>query len=398
MNHKVYVTKDDITPRYFKQITIMDIQTNITILWTLALTVLLETLAAGLHLSAYETASFSINPSSEFTHFASHSETGTVYLGANDALYQLDNNFVKQKMNNTKVECGESVQICPNYNKILLVDYTHDKLITCGSEDQGMCQTRNLSDINHVFHARSWPVATSGKSSTEAIIAPGHEGDDVLYVSAAYDKTRINDVALLSRRRLDTIQDDLSFRLAFASGQIEFVGDDFTITYAGAFHWEGFTYFVTSQAKDSNVEESETYVSKINRVCHSTKKLSDSYAEILIECRSESITYNLSQAAFVGPAGASLAVSLNLDAGDNVLYGVFAQNEGAPNVSSAIPSNHSALCVFKLQDIEEAFIDAIYGCLRDGNDFKTGYIQGSVCPGYGKVRKKLFSPHRINKC
>ena len=45
-----------------------------------------------------------------------------------------------------------------------------------------------------------------------------------------------------------------------------------------------------------------------------------------------------------------------------------------------IPSNQSALCVYKLEDIEERFIDGIFGCLDVGGDYTLTYAANTVCP------------------
>ena len=68
------------------------------------------------------------------------------------------------------------------------------------------------------------------------------------------------------------------------------------------------------------------------------------------------------QAAYVGKAGHSLARSLGVALGDDVLYAVFTVREGGDKAS-----NKSALCVFNLDDIERTFIDAIVACFRNGS-------------------------------
>ena len=352
----------------------------------LSILVLCKHVVTGLELSAYETASFSINPPLEFTHFTSDNETGTVYVGASDALYQLRENFVRQKSVSTALEqCDENEVDCPNYNKILLIDYAHNRLITCGSENQGTCQTRNLTNIVTVLEESNIAVVPPGKLTTEAIIGPGPENKNVLYVSATYDEDRYNDgVTPLQRRSLDSsiiFSSEASILLnRQAFGNLEFI-----INYAEVFHLNDYTYFLTSQILDSNTEERTTYVTKLNRICQQAGELSDSYAEIVLSCGTGN-QYNLIQAAYVGPAGLSLAESSGLSDGDDILYGVFAESEGELT-SPDVPSSQSALCVFKLQDIEEAFIDVIHGCLSQGGDYQVDYIPGSRC-------KQLVSKHK----
>ena len=354
--------------------------------WILSILVLCKYVVTGLELSAYEAASFSINPPLEFTHLASHNETGTVYLGASDVLYQLGEDFVRQVAVNTAVSrCDENEARCPNFNKILLIDYAHDRLITCGSENQGTCQTRNLTNIDTIIEESDIAVVSSGKLTTESILGPGPEKKDVLYVSATYDIDRYEDgVVPLQRRSLDSsimFSSETSILLNIQTfGNFEFV-----INYAEVFLLNDYTYFLTSQILDSGTEARETYVTKLNRICQQPREFSDSYAEIILSCGTNN-QYNLIQAAYVGPAGTFLAESLGLRAGDDVLFGVFAESEGA-FTSPDVPSNQSALCIFKLQDIEEAFIDVVYGCLSQGESYQIHYIPGSFC-------KQLVSKHK----
>ncbi|XP_072026114.1 plexin-A4-like [Amphiura filiformis] len=383
----------------------MDTHKCLLISTTLTLLILCKHLTIGLDLSAYESAAFSINPSSELTHFVTHNETGIVYIGASDALYQLGEDFVRQERADTAAQCEDSAQTCPNYNKILLIDYAHNRLITCGSENQGTCQTRDLSNVNTVLYESNHPVVASGKLTTEAIIAPGprNGGVDALYVSATLDETRRTNVLPLTRRELninDLFRTERDGSLQFSTGVS---GIDLAFNYAEVFNWKEFTYFATSQILDISSDDSifgpherDTYVSKINHICHNNIALENSYADILIECSSEGNHYNLIQAAYVGPAGPSLATSLGLNAGDDVFYGVFAENEGAP-LSSNIPSSKSALCVFKLQDIEEAFLDAVFGCLTKGGGFKAGYFQGSQCVEFSLTREQAIGQQCIEQ-
>ncbi|XP_072025087.1 plexin-A2-like [Amphiura filiformis] len=388
------------TPAH-RKIPTMDPHKYLLISITLTWLILYKHLTIGLDLSAYESASFSINPSSELTHFVTHNETGIVYIGASDALYQLGEDFVRQERADTAAQCEDGIQTCPNYNKILLIDYAHDRLITCGSEKQGTCQTRDLSNVNTILYESNHPVVSSGKLTTEAIIAPGprNGGVDAIYVSATYEVDRRFDVFALSRRELNVTNDFLfnierGGRLQVNTGSASSL--DLAFNYAEVFNWKEFTYFVASQILNINVEARDTYVSKVNRICHNTIQLERSYVDIVIECSSSGIHYNLIQAAYVGPTGPSLAASLNLTAGDDVFYGVFAENEDAP-LSSSIPSSKSALCVFKMQDIEEAFLDAVFGCLTKGMGFEAGYFPGSQCVKFSVTREDSIGQQCIDQ-
>ena len=149
----------------------------------------------------------------------------------------------------------------------------------------------------------------------------------------------------------------------------------FPITYVAGFSYDGFTYFITYQTEDVG---SSVFVSKMNRVCQ-TSPTFDSYTEITLQCQgSDGSVYSLVQAAHIGPAGQDLAVSLGLNAEDMVLYAVFAKNEGADGTSD-VPIDQSALCVYKMSDILDAFKEAVRGCIQDGDEYSVQYLEGSIC-------------------
>ena len=156
----------------------------------------------------------------------------------------------------------------------------------------------------------------------------------------------------------------------------------FLINYVGEFILnDSFTYFVTSQRHDLDINKpaDNRYHSKLNRVCHDADNF-DAFTEITIECQgNDGDSYNLVQAAYLGEAGSALAESVGVDPGEDVLYAVFARSI---NEEGDEPSNRSALCVFKLDAIEQAFIDAIVECfmVRDSKN-EIMYLQDGDCTG-----------------
>ena len=90
------------------------------------------------------------------------------------------------------------------------------------------------------------------------------------------------------------------------------------------------------------------------------------------------------QAAHLGPAGPELATSLGLDADEMLLFAVFAKNREPPG-SSDVPIEHSALCVYRMRDILDAFREAVRGCIQDGVTYKVHYLQESFCSSYGRL-------------
>ena len=377
----------------------MEIKASSAVLLSILVTLLHLYPTKTLDLSDYQTLSFS-NPSRnlQFTRLAIHNETGQVYIGGADRLYRLDADFTKQETVNTFVLCEE--EICPyNYNKILLIDYNGNMLVTCGSEsfsagdaikNPGTCQTRALDSIAEPLRDDDTPVVPSNKLTTEAIIAPVN----TLYVAATYDEDRYRNKQIypITRRiYVASTDSDLIFNTEsqLLLNLAYYPDVPFIIDYVYSFvkkHTESdtdYTYFVARQRQDFISRLDRNYVSKIGRVCQTIDSRDyhlRSFAEITLDCQGASPTvdkYNLIQAAHVGPAGNNLASSMGIRSEDSVFYGVFAKNQG---VDGDVPSNQSALCVYKLEDIEEKFIDGILGCLNKGGDYKLKYAAGTNCP------------------
>ncbi|XP_038061689.1 plexin-B-like [Patiria miniata] len=340
-------------------------------------------------LANYEVASFD-NPiektvavTTQLDHFAVHPETGDVYVGAVNYLYKL-NKELKQVTNIST--CSEDT--CLSYNKVLAL---HDgKLITCGTErpylDQ--CQLRSQDDLEGDGSRRGRVVAF-GTKSTASIIAPVgmNLSTPRLYIANTYStEGNYQDIPPIARRQVSSGEgfmyagvqtDTVQFTSGYTDGS-----NPFPIRYVSVFNWKGFTYFATFQKED--LAPLSAHVSKLTRLCHNINNVR-SYTEILIECRGPSGLFSLIQAAHVGPAGPRLEESLALDDNDQVLYAVFARDQQAGTSNNPVPTADSALCVYKMRDIEAAFTEAVRGCIQSGDAYKIGIFTGSNCGTQGGV-------------
>ena len=326
---------------------------------------------------------------SKFNHFAVNNLNNSVYIGAEGALYRLTTSLEQAQVASVPCQECQSCAECINYNKVLLIDYGNENLITCGSENDGTCQTRNLNDITNVRNTDN-PVTSVRNTSTEAIIV-----SDSLYVAATFDRERER-IPPISARTLD---DDDPFMID-SKRKVIFSEDTyrtnpFIINYVESFFWNEFVYFISYQRVDFNDDPFDrNYVSKMSRVCVEGNSF-EAYTELWIECQgTDGSVYNLIQAAHVGTPGIELAESLGISSEDRLLYAVFSKNTGQ---DGNIASNSSAMCIFKMQDVESKFIDAIHGCLSDGNDYGLRYVHGGACPGLGIVSTKyiLFSSRKL---
>ncbi|XP_038067021.1 plexin-B1-like [Patiria miniata] len=345
-------------------------------------------------LSDYELASFD-NPdilgenerrASKFNHFAL-SDHGDVYVGAVNWLYRLDSSLDEiQNVSTCDDSRPDGVMPCHltnNYNKILVVDSTRpNSLITCGGVYDGICQLRQLQDIRIVLMESVPYVAGFEDASTVSMIASGPGGQEMLYVAVTYTGKNVQHQTPFQAVSRKTMSNDPPLSVpqidAIIFGKTARAAE-FAVNYVVAFDFKGFTYFVAFQKEDLNSAE---FVTKISRVCQGGPNL-DAYTEITLQCSgSDGSVYSLVQAAHFGPAGPNLAASFGLTADEQVLFAVFARNQGAPGTSDE-PIDHSALCVYRITDILDAFREAVRGCIQNGNTYSVDYLQGSFCNTFG---------------
>lgn len=315
-----------------------------------------------------------------FNHLVVDKNTGRVYIGAVNHLYQLspDLDLVIRVVTGPKqdsdlcsvLECTSSVATrqTDNVNKALVIDYTTTRLIVCGSLFQGICTVRNLHNISDVQQeVREAVVANNATASTVAFIAPGPPNppvSQVMYVGVTFTlgSPYRSEVPAISSRSLDKERMFTIAHTAVTTGTRMFVNslarERYPINYVYGFSSEGFSYFLTTQMNST----SSQYMSKMVRVCHDDEHYY-SYTEIPMECVGEPQTgrrYNLVQAAYVGKAGSDLAGDLGITAQDDVLFAVFSESDSP--YSNRPSSNMSALVVYSLKAIRRKFMQNIKTC------------------------------------
>ena len=349
------------------------------------------------------------NPAINFTHLTMDSETGRVYVGATNWIYQLNNNLslesgvktgpVDDSPNCSPTDCQEVdsslLRVTKNTNKILVIDPSSRMLIVCGSVHQGSCRRHSLSDVRSVEPLVGVPVAANDEnSSTIAFVAPARYGlssssqtSSVLYVAASNSKIgpyrdvvpAISSRSLESGSKLfsiieksftDTARVDIEYHLR----------DYFLVKYITGFSTKDFVYFATVQRKSPfRALEEWGYISRLARVCASDAGY-HTYTEMTISCIGPDGTdYNLLQDATVVKTGSVFSRSLGIRENDHVLIGTFAASKD----HSMVASSRSAVCVFPLAEIERGFLENIQMCYNGSIQSRNmDYIAGSVneCP------------------
>ncbi|ROT77169.1 Plexin-A4 [Penaeus vannamei] len=335
----------------------------------------------------------------EFTHLTVDKNTGTVYAGGVNRLYQLEPNlrllqYVVTGPVSDSVECPasgcfsedlQSMKPTNNVNKVLVIDYTHSRLIVCGSVGQGSCQVRDLRDITQLTRNVSEAiVANNATASTVAFIAPGPPNPPVthvLYIGVTYTGKSVyrDEVPAVASRSLE---DNRFFDIAVTDVTTStrmlvnsLARKRYPITYVYGFGSENFSYFLTRQMEDTDA--GSPYMSKLVRVCQNDPAYY-SYTEIPIECKDQQGKhYNLAQAAYVGKPGADLAKQLGIQTNDDVLFAVFSPSESSEREGSPRPADSSALCVYSMKSVRRMFIDNIQKCFRGKSDRGLNFISPS---------------------
>lgn len=345
---------------------------------------------------------FSDQGTERFNHLVVDKNTGRVFIGAVNKLYQLspDLDLVIAETTGPKddhpdcsvlLDCPVNIVVkaTDNVNKALVIDYTTTRLISCGSVYQGICHVRNLHNISDVSQiVKEAVVANNATASTVAFIAPGPPNppvSQVMYVGVTYtgNSPYRSELPAVSSRSLDTQNMFSIAETAVTTGTRQFLNslarERYPIHYVYGFASEGFSYFMTVQMKTTSPSP---FISKLVRVCHDDENYY-SYTEIPIECEQPNAPgvpgkkYNLVQAAYVGKPGSDLASDLGITAQDDVLFAVFSESDNSEGEVSIKPSSRSALCVYSLKSIRRKFMQNIKSCFSGNGTRGLDFISPS---------------------
>lgn len=135
--------------------------------------------------------------------------TGMLYVGAVNAIYQLNSDLEVQsraetgpKRDNRQctppvTDSCEEAKDTDNHNKLLLVHGAKDMLVVCGSIFRGICSQRNLSKVEELLYFSD----TKGEKS---YVASAEESVSVVGVMSYFTKDRDNLTVFLVRRKAHT--------------------------------------------------------------------------------------------------------------------------------------------------------------------------------------------------
>uniref|UniRef100_A0A803Y4I4 Plexin-B1 n=1 Tax=Meleagris gallopavo TaxID=9103 RepID=A0A803Y4I4_MELGA len=307
----------------------------------------------------------------KFLHLSMDLESGTIYLGATNFLFQLTSDLLMENMVQTgpvldskdclppvsKLECPQAHHT-DNHNKLLLVNSVQKELIVCGSVHQGICEKRSLTSIDHVLFRPESPgdtqyvAANDPNITTVGLVAYSKDEVPLLFVGRGYTSRGVGGgIPPITTRNLrahggDVQATDSHSIFSYEETAKLAVGrlSEYNHHFIKSFTYRSSVYFLFYRRDlKSQSREYKTYIS---RIC-----LDDShyysYVELPLLCQSKTNTYSLLQAAYVTQPGKDLAQG-QLDTDGEVLFAAFS----AWQASSGKLSEESALCIYAMEEVD----------------------------------------------
>ncbi|XP_033115020.1 plexin-B-like [Anneissia japonica] len=298
-----------------------------------------------------------------FHRFTRDNNTGNIYIGAENSLILLSDDFNYV----SKVSTCANGDDCNNINKVLVIDYNNNSLISCGGGNHGGCEARSLSTLEMYDGTAVENIVGMGNLSAVGFISLINKKEKIINEPTLWIASIDSESAksrMLATRRLDPSNpfafiDDIKIQAAYNERD--------SIQYVTGFYHKEFNYFVSNRENQA----------RISRICE-TGELS-AFSEIFLRCVDSNFDYEIVQAMKVELIGSTLASALNLTVPQKVFFGVFTTED----------LSNSALCMFTLNEIEEAFFKAINGCYTSGSPYVLGYVDGAEC-SENNVREELL--------
>uniref|UniRef100_A0A4W6D4Z9 Plexin-A2 n=1 Tax=Lates calcarifer TaxID=8187 RepID=A0A4W6D4Z9_LATCA len=371
-------------------------------LWLLTLISVNQKTSAGQTLNTFqsERREWSLN------HLTVHQSTGALYVGAVNRIYKLSANLTLLVSHDTGPEydnkacypplivqpCSEPLASTDNVNKLLLIDYSHNRLLACGSLYQGVCKLMRLDDLFILVeptHKKEHYLSSDNQTGTMyGVVVPSQGQDATLYIGTAVGGKQ-DYFPTISSRKLPRDPEssamlDYELHTDFVSSLIKIPSDTlalvphFDIYYIYGFASGSFVYFMTVQPEtpENGMPAGGSpgdlfYTSRIIRLCKGDKKF-HSYVSLPVGCVHRGEEYRLLQAAYLAKAGRVLARSLNISSQEDVLFAVFSKGQKQYHD----PLDHSALCVFTIQDINTRIKERLQSCYQGEGNLELHWLLG----------------------
>ncbi|KAF1651772.1 Plexin-A2, partial [Aptenodytes patagonicus] len=373
--------------------------------WSVALLCLfLASLSRNVSSNALFSTFHSENRDWTFNHLTVHQGTGAVYVGAINRVYKLSGNLTILVAHKTGPEednkscypplivqpCSEILTLTNNVNKLLIIDYSENRLLACGSLYQGVCKLLRLDDLFILVepsHKKEHYLSSVNKTGTMYGVIVRSDGEDgKLFIGTAVDGKQ-DYFPTLSSRKLPRDPEssamlDYELHSDFVSSLIKIPSDTlalvshFDIFYIYGFASGNFVYFLTVQPETPegvsiNSASDLFYTSRIVRLCKDDPKF-HSYVSLPFGCVKGDTEYRLLQAAYLSKPGDVLAQSLNITAQEDVLFAIFSKGQKQYHQ----PPDDSALCIFPIRTINAQIKDRLQSCYQGEGNLELNWLLG----------------------
>lgn len=242
---------------------------------------------------------------------------GFIYLGAQNWLLKINSKTFKIEQSirygpvldspmcryNPIDECLQLNQkyVMNNYNKLLIVYEQRNLLLTCWTARQGVCDLRDLDDLNKLVQNSSiGTVANDPFNTTIGFIASSANSQDLFYVASTHNNLGPyrDEIPALAGRSLQFNSNNKFMQIITSNSQglkaskasIEFMArfmKTFIVKYINAFNLGIYNYFLTVQHMDTDsLQKGDLLLTKISRLCLNDLSFTKSYTEIPLKCTS----------------------------------------------------------------------------------------------------------------
>ncbi|XP_074871427.1 plexin-B2 isoform X2 [Carettochelys insculpta] len=326
----------------------------------------------------------------ELNHLTVNNDTGTIYLGAVNYLYQLTKDLKEHvrvntgpKMDNKKCtppiesQCSEATWT-NNSNQLLLLDKLERKVVVCGSLFKGICAIRELENISSQTYyvdsggEKSFVASNDDTVSTVGLITSLEKGR-VLFVGKGNGPN--DNGIIISTRQLysedgkdifETYTDSTAIKSVYHSSN--------TQQFVAVFEDDKYVYFVFNQQEKQPLKNRTL----IARLCKEDDHYY-SYFEMDLNCQDDNGIYDHCHSVYVTTPGEKLAESIAQDgsvpSGGKVLLALFSKfNKDSGSLTSA-------MCMFSLRQINEKMEDYREACYTQNNEgkFYKPFLSNLVC-------------------
>ncbi|XP_068168450.1 plexin-B2b [Antennarius striatus] len=305
-------------------------------------------------------------------------QTGRIYLGAVNAIYQLGPSLRLQaraetgpkadaRMCTPPASACQDTKLMPNLNKLLLIHPSHGSLIVCGSRYRGICSLLNLTNVEQQLYysdsngERTYVASIEDNVNVVGVMSTfSKDGNvfSVFLVGKGYGS--LDSTKLISTRILQDYRDWVVFESIIEASTVQttpFV-PKYLHDFRLAFKEEGFIYFLFSRTLDGSDNKNLTFIS---RLCEDDQHYY-SHTELQLNCGPNN-RYNKVQAGYVAAPGKELAQIMThsgmfgkVVSWQKVLFTVASSDED---------DSDSALCMYPLNAINERLVDIISACYSD---------------------------------